>query len=112
LEFWKNVQGMLMLTCAFLIPQTYLHLSCDIEGHIGKDNRAYLVDFARLWPPTTPRSGVKGDFLVNQMRPEFVKTYKIPLCPDSFSGFGIENKSKHNDEVRQATAYLGRHLQQ
>jgi hypothetical protein len=50
------------------------------------------VDFARLWPPTTPRSGTKGDFLVCQMRPELVRSNPIPLCPDSFSGFGLENK--------------------
>lgn len=86
--------------------KTLLHLPCDVEGHIGKDNRTYLLDCARLWPPATPRSGVKGDFLVNLLRPEFVKSSPIPLSPDSFSGFGLENKQKHNDEIRQATTRL------
>ncbi len=95
------------ITNATKTQRVLLHLSSDIEGHIGKDGRSYLVDFARLSPPTTPRSGVKGDFLVNQFRPEFIKTFPVALCPDSFSGFGLENKQKHNEEVRQATIRLG-----
>lgn len=38
--------------------RTLLHLSCDVEGHLGKDGRYYLVDTARLFPPTTPRAGM------------------------------------------------------
>ncbi len=34
-----------------------LYLSCDIEGHLGKDGRYYLLDTARLFPPTAPRPG-------------------------------------------------------
>ena len=77
-----------------------------------------MVDFARLWPPTTPRVGTKGDFLVCQMRPELVRSNPVPLCSDSFSGFGLENKVYinwvffftveviHNEEVREATSRL------
>lgn len=80
--------------------KSFLHLSCDIEGHLGKDNRYYLVDTARftfiqlsvhflcrLLPPSTPKPGVKGSFLINQLRPELVKSNQIPLC----SGFLIHN---------------------
>eukprot|EP01114_Cavostelium_apophysatum_P017894 TRINITY_DN5408_c0_g1_i1.p1 TRINITY_DN5408_c0_g1~~TRINITY_DN5408_c0_g1_i1.p1 ORF type:complete len:1291 (+),score=352.75 TRINITY_DN5408_c0_g1_i1:103-3975(+) len=83
-----------------------LHTSCDIEGHIGRDNRFYLVDTARLQPPASPQLGVKAAFLTQQLRPEFVKSYRIPLCPDSFSGFALENKPKHNGEIREATDLL------
>ena len=45
----------------------WLSLSCDIEGHMGKDKRFYLVDTARLMPPATPKPGVKGSFLIWQV---------------------------------------------
>eukprot|EP01119_Soliformovum_irregulare_P004567 TRINITY_DN1561_c1_g1_i3.p1 TRINITY_DN1561_c1_g1~~TRINITY_DN1561_c1_g1_i3.p1 ORF type:complete len:907 (+),score=307.61 TRINITY_DN1561_c1_g1_i3:36-2756(+) len=86
--------------------QTLLHISCDIEGHKGKDGRFYLVDTARVFPPLTPNPKEKGSFLVNLMRPEFLKNNPIPLCSDSFSGFGLANKHQHNQEIRQATHVL------
>ncbi len=27
---------------------------CDIEGHMGSDNKFYLLDFARVAPPEPP----------------------------------------------------------
>ena len=30
----------------------FLYAPTDIEGHIGKDNRFYVLDFARVFPPT------------------------------------------------------------
>jgi len=32
-----------------------LHTSCDVEGHVGYDDRYYIVDTARAMPPATPR---------------------------------------------------------
>jgi hypothetical protein len=84
----------------------FLSVSCDVEAHLGTDNRFYLVDLARLWPPTPPRPGVRGDFLVRQFRPEFVRKYPVPLCSDSFSGFPLQNKEQHNEEIRQAMTKL------
>jgi tetratricopeptide (TPR) repeat protein len=89
-----------------MTKREFLYLSSDIEGHLGKDGRFYLVDTARLFPPTVPRPGIKGDFLKSQMRPELVKSNPIPLCPDSFSGFRLENKLDHNREIIDATNRL------
>jgi hypothetical protein len=37
--------------CGFKTRQ-FLHGPCDCEGHLGTDNRFYLLDFARTFPPT------------------------------------------------------------
>lgn len=83
-----------------------IHLSCDVEGHICSDNRMYLVDFARIFPPTQPRPNIKADFLISHFRPEFIKNYEVPLCSDSWSGFNLENKKQHNQEIKEATKVL------
>lgn len=76
--------------------KTLLHLSSDIEGnqyllitppltskgHKGKDNRFYLVDTARLCPPSAPKSGVKGSFLINHLRPGTIYTIVIFVVSD------------------------------
>ncbi len=63
---------------------TMLVMPIDIEGHIGKDTRMYVLDFARTFPPTAP-TGKKGCILYNLFRPEFVGKYSKPLSSDSFS---------------------------
>ena len=35
-----------------------------------------------------------------------MKSNPPSLCADSFSGFGLENKQQHNQEVREATQRL------
>ena len=63
--------------------------------------------------------------LYRLLRPELVKSFETPLCPDSFTGylifsfcvtynlhicytnrFYLENKVQHNQEVRLATQHL------
>eukprot|EP01122_Echinamoeba_exundans_P013600 TRINITY_DN5967_c0_g1_i1.p1 TRINITY_DN5967_c0_g1~~TRINITY_DN5967_c0_g1_i1.p1 ORF type:complete len:1302 (+),score=258.45 TRINITY_DN5967_c0_g1_i1:29-3934(+) len=83
-----------------------LHSSCDVEGHQGKDGRFYLVDTARVLPPANPIKDKPNSFLWNMLRPELVKSNPDPLSADSFSGFFLENKLKHNEEVRAATERL------
>ena len=34
--------------------RTLLYGPADLEGHIGNDNRAYVLDCARLFPPCAP----------------------------------------------------------
>ena len=65
----------------------------DLEAHYGFDQRYYLLDFSRMFPPTVP-DGTPSSYLFKLMRPEFVKRYSSPLCSDSFSNF-IKN---HNPE--------------
>ncbi len=47
-----------------------------------------------------------AEHLTNQFRPEFVKTYKVPLSADACSGFGRIDKSVNDAEIRAATEHL------
>lgn len=48
------------------------YVGADVEGHVGRDGRCYLVDLARLLPPTPPRPKTT-DHLVFLFRPEFLR---------------------------------------
>eukprot|EP00698_Gefionella_okellyi_P008753 TRINITY_DN2189_c0_g1_i3.p1 TRINITY_DN2189_c0_g1~~TRINITY_DN2189_c0_g1_i3.p1 ORF type:complete len:714 (-),score=144.48 TRINITY_DN2189_c0_g1_i3:1496-3637(-) len=79
----------------------------DIEVHIGRDGRAYVLDTARLFPPAAPvPNGAKGAHLYNLLRPEFVRRNPVPLCSDAFSYWGRHGIREHNQEIRDATARL------
>ncbi|KAL6056200.1 Clu domain-containing protein [Balamuthia mandrillaris] len=83
----------------------------DLEAHIGTDGRIYLLDVARVFPPETPKPGIKCGHLFRLLRPELVKKYPIPLCSDAFSYFILEhNPMEHNSEVAEATAFLENEL--
>lgn len=89
-------------TCVVRFP-------ADVEGHKGTDNRFYLLDLARLMPPTFPnKSKVSSQYLFRLFRPEFVRSYKIPLSPDSFSNFEkCDPDAKLNKkEIEEATQAL------
>lgn len=94
----------------------------DLEAHIGKDGRRYLVDFGfasfssrnnhgmpmisqinrRLYPPQDPNSFFVGKnrHLYQLFRPEFVVGYHTPLCSDGFSSF-IQHKQRLHDNHMQ-----------
>jgi hypothetical protein len=38
--------------CGLGPKRQFLHAPCDIEGHLGADNRFYILDLARVFPPT------------------------------------------------------------
>jgi len=75
----------------------------DIEGHQGLDGRYYVVDTARLFPPSTPIRLVKGCHLYKLLRPELVRSNPLPLSSDAFAAFGKPDEQIHNEEVRAAT---------
>lgn len=79
-----------------------LHSAADIEGHLGMDNQFYLLDFSRTMPPEYPVKSKKGAHLYQLLRPEFVRFYHIPLCPDAFSGFQLADASslRYNTEIQ------------
>ncbi|KYQ92909.1 hypothetical protein DLAC_05501 [Tieghemostelium lacteum] len=81
-----------------------LHGPIDIEGHIGSDNRFYLLDFARLSPPEPPSH--RGSYLYKLLRLEFVRSYEKPLCSDAFSPMVSIDIENHNTEVREAYEHL------
>ena len=81
----------------------------DIEGHLGKDNRMYLLDFSRVFPPVTPNRTVEGSHLFQMFRPEFVKSFTLfPLCSDAYSNFtaGLPHAREHAEEVDLASMEL------
>jgi hypothetical protein len=112
--------------------RTMLHASCDVEGHLGRDNRFYVVDTARVMPPAPPRDRYRcvsiyncvrstdcltserfrksNTILYRLLRPELVKANPVPLCADSFSGFYLQNRERHNDEVAAAVERLEKTL--
>lgn len=55
---------------------------------MGRDNRYYLLDFSRTFPPEYPAENQpKRVVLYNLLRPEFSAKYKYPLssvCVESF----------------------------
>ena len=60
---------------------------CDIEVHRGADDRLYVLDTARVFPPEPPAPGVRGAALHRLLRPELVRSNPVPLSPDAFSSF-------------------------
>jgi hypothetical protein len=88
---------------------TEVHSASDLEGHVGHDNKCYLVDFSRAMPPETPVSGVQMGHLYRLLRPEFVRRYRQPLCSDAFSSFIKHfDSQRHCAVVREATQVCAR----
>ena len=86
-------------------------MPADIEVHKGTDDRYYMLDFSRLWPPEVPTKGLKASFLIRKMREELVRGFNRPLCSDAFSAFqkGEECKS-NNEDIADAFDYLAQHI--
>eukprot|EP01117_Protostelium_nocturnum_P010911 TRINITY_DN3939_c0_g1_i1.p1 TRINITY_DN3939_c0_g1~~TRINITY_DN3939_c0_g1_i1.p1 ORF type:complete len:1699 (-),score=618.56 TRINITY_DN3939_c0_g1_i1:206-5302(-) len=80
----------------------------DIEVHLGKDKRYYLIDAARTFCPTTPEKGVRACYLYKLFRPEFVKTNPSPLSSDAFAPVDKfdPQKVQHRQDVIEATNRL------
>jgi hypothetical protein len=75
----------------------------------GRDGRYYLLDFARAMPAEAIPEGSRRqiDYLVKLLRPELVRSYGVPLSPDTFSPFGAAvERPVCEDEVARATEYL------
>jgi hypothetical protein len=49
--------------CGFGSIPKLLHGPTDIEGHIGVDGRHYVLDLARVFPPTCEDGSVKVNWL-------------------------------------------------
>lgn len=81
-----------------------LYSAADIEGHVGRDGRFYLIDFSRTFPCETVDRAESGSNLTKLFRAEFVRRYPIPLCSDAYSGF--VSSFEHSREVDEATKTL------
>jgi hypothetical protein len=81
----------------------------DIEAHLGEDGRYYLLDTARLMPPTFPDKKIRGCFLFRMFRPEFVRSYSKQLSSDACSPcFDIHEpkREEHAANIQAATDNL------
>lgn len=88
---------------------SYLFGPVDVEGHRGSDGRYYVIDLARVFPPTAaPNVNVAHTFLYQCFRPEFVRRYHLPLSSDAFSKFSKlhVDAEEQNGRIREATAHL------
>ena len=54
----------------------------DFQAHSAKDNRGYIMNLAKAFPPDLPIP-MTNQILTNQLRPEFVQAYSTPLSSDS-----------------------------
>jgi hypothetical protein len=62
----------------------------DLEGHVGKDGRFYLLDFSRSMPPEfSQRAGEPRAVYYKLLRPEFVLSMKgrVALCADALTNW-------------------------
>ncbi len=91
--------------------------SCvDLEGHLGKDKRFYLLDFSRALPPDHKEDAPEWDThwpFYRMMRAEFAHGYgarvssgALGLSADAFTSFQTREGKENNAEVRQASAFL------
>jgi hypothetical protein len=66
-------------------------------------------DFARLFPPSGDRQ-FRSAYMVDLLRPEFVRRWKKPLSSDALSPMAHEqpDAKSNSDEVLEATAELKR----
>lgn len=66
--------------------KAFIYAPSDIEVHHGHDNRFYLIDFARVFPPQAPDK-TPGSVWYKLLRPEFVSRFYKPLSSDAFTVF-------------------------
>uniref|UniRef100_A0A6B2KY78 Clu domain-containing protein n=1 Tax=Arcella intermedia TaxID=1963864 RepID=A0A6B2KY78_9EUKA len=73
----------------------------DLEGHLGKDGKEYLLDFSRLFPPVPLTPGCKFGNLYRLFRPEFVRNYPKPMCSDGYAPL-MREQTHHHDVLQEA----------
>jgi tetratricopeptide (TPR) repeat protein len=94
--------------CAWLnlkphdVNGTTLSAPFDLEGHVSANEQFFAIDFARTFPPERPNQQ-RGAVFYRQLRPEFCRRWRIPLCSDAFTRFA---SPQDNREVRHASHFL------
>eukprot|EP00698_Gefionella_okellyi_P024703 TRINITY_DN8790_c0_g1_i1.p1 TRINITY_DN8790_c0_g1~~TRINITY_DN8790_c0_g1_i1.p1 ORF type:complete len:1139 (+),score=262.92 TRINITY_DN8790_c0_g1_i1:215-3418(+) len=74
----------------------------DLEVHLGRDRRVYVLDTARVMPPEQPHKST--DVFWKLFRREFVQKHSVPLCSDAYTGWGRLDIRAHNAEIKEATS--------
>jgi len=95
----------------FCDTNTLIYGPGDIEVHQGIDNRFYMLDFARVFPPEAKfehDAPMKGRHLYKLLRPELVRKYDVPLSSDAFSGWSAKDPERKKSalEVKECTTQL------
>eukprot|EP00759_Apiculatamorpha_spiralis_P010260 PhF_6_TR17071/c0_g1_i2/m.26164 len=87
---------------------TLLFGPVDLEIHLAKDGRMYVIDTARLFPPDPNIPWRDNDkfYMYCQLRPELVAANDYPLSSDAWSPFGHFNREINDDEVRKTAKNL------
>lgn len=82
--------------------------SVEMEAFVGADSRYYLSCFWHLMPPEYPSSKEKQVILYNLLRPELVRNYPTPLCPNALTQWIANDPQKLSLEsaVKEATERL------
>eukprot|EP00947_MAST-08B_sp_MAST-8B-sp1_P004624 g4624.t1 len=98
-----------------------LHFGADVECHLDKDDKARVLDTARVFPPENPLDKslvvppVPGHSSIywRLLRPELIDAFVEspagkPLSSDGFSQFAGQGKDfkEQNDRLKEATRFL------
>lgn len=88
--------------------QVEVYTAADVEGHLDRRGRFFMLDLSRTLPPCRPLTDTKNAYLFQHFRPQFVQSYPLPLCSDGYSRFvaGSEKEQEHKREINAATEYL------
>ncbi|KAL6072370.1 Clu domain-containing protein [Balamuthia mandrillaris] len=86
----------------------------DIEGHMGKDGKRYVIDYGRVFPPEglpeqdSEEEYDKRSIFYKLLRPELVRWNPVALCSDGLSGFVRYDMSaaKYEQHIQEATKRL------
>ena len=80
----------------------YLWCPADIRGYRGSDERLYICNLGRTYPPEHPEetSHIRREprdmsIFWKLLRPEFVRR-NLPLSPDVYPCFAMKHKTKRN----------------
>ena len=90
--------------------------SVDTQGHLCSDNRLYVVNLAKQFPPDLPLPGSE-ESSAYQLRPELVRNYHArgPLSSDAFRdamdiGDLGDAHDRDNTEVAKASQWMREHV--
>ena len=94
---------------------TTLSVGTDVRGYLGSDDRHYMINFKRAFPPEHPKCTPHlrpepRDMSIfwRFLRPQFVKRNPSPLSPDSLSLYtqDMDDSDQHDSNCEAATRRL------
>ena len=89
----------------------------DLEGHLGKDGKRYLLDFSRTFPPAYKAPELREEEdrswpFYHMFRAEFLLRYQVfnRLSPDAYSSFQSpefpDEKAQNHQDIKEASHFL------